>query len=283
MNIISRTAIGVVLAVTPLGVAGAQGAEKALAMDFRTTISIQGIPDTAVMTGHAVGSVDRMRLEVKGSSSHVIPMAGDSGVSMIVTDSGKTITYLDPREKQYMRVRPAEMIAKAQEKGDLKMEVSETEAKVDSLGAGPMILGHPTTHYRVATGMTMKVDAMGQQEIVKLSSTTDSYYANDIKGVLNPFATLSGSDMANMFGSGSPEFAKKLKAAQAKLPNRTPLRASSSATIVAHGEARVTTTKAEVTSIQWVDADPKSFDVPSGYTASQLSSTASARADANQK
>jgi len=283
MNIISRTAIGVVLAVTPLGVAGAQSAEKALAMDFRTTISIQGIPDTAVMTGHAVGSVDRMRLEVKGSSSHVIPMAGDSGVSMIVTDSGKTITYLDPREKQYMRVRPAEMIAKAQEKGDLKMEVSETEAKVDSLGAGPMILGHPTTHYRVATGMTMKVDAMGQQEIVKLSSTTDSYYANDIKGVLNPFATLSGSDMANMFGSGSPEFAKKLKAAQAKLPNRTPLRASSSATIVAHGEARVTTTKAEVTSIQWVDADPKSFDVPSGYTASQLSSTASARADANQK
>jgi len=283
MNIISRTAIGVVLAVTPLGVAGAQGAEKALAMDFRTTISIQGIPDTAVMTGHAVGSVDRMRLEVKGSSSHVIPMAGDSGVSMIVTDSGKTITYLDPREKQYMRVRPAEMIAKAQEKGDLKMEVSETEAKVDSLGAGPMILGHPTTHYRVATGMTMKVDAMGQQEVVKLCSTTDSYYANDIKGVLNPFATLSGSDMANMFGSGSPEFAKKLKAAQAKLPNRTPLRASSSATIVAHGEARVTTTKAEVTSIQWVDADPKSFDVPSGYTASQLSSTASARADANQK
>ena len=283
MNIISRTAIGVVLAVTPLGVAGAQGAEKALAMDFRTTISIQGIPDTAVMTGHAVGSVDRMRLEVKGSSSHVIPMAGDSGVSMIVTDSGKTITYLDPREKQYMRVRPAEMIAKAQEKGDLKMEVSETEAKVDSLGAGPMILGHPTTHYRVATGMTMKVDAMGQQEIVKLSSTTDSYYANDIKGVLNPFATLSGSDMANMFGSGSPEFAKKLKAAQAKLPNRTPLRASSSATIVAHGEARVTTTKAEVTSLQWVDADPKSFDVPTGYTASQLSSAASARADANQK
>jgi len=283
MNIISRTAIRVVLAVTPLGIAGAQGAEKALAMDFRTTISIQGIPDTAVMTGHAVGSVDRMRLEVKGSSSHVIPMAGDSGVSMIVTDSGKTITYLDPREKQYMRVRPAEMIAKAQEKGDLKMEVSETEAKVDSLGAGPMILGHPTTHYRVATGMTMKVDAMGQQEIVKLSSTTDSYYANDIKGVLNPFATLSGSDMANMFGSGSPEFAKKLKAAQAKLPNRTPLRASSSATIVAHGEARVTTTKAEVTSIQWVDADPKSFDVPSGYTAAPLSSTADASAGATPR
>ena len=283
MNIISRTAIGVVLAVTPLGVAGAQGAEKALAMDFRTTISIQGIPDTAVMTGHAVGSVDRMRLEVKGSSSHVIPMAGDSGVSMIVTDSGKTITYLDPREKQYMRVRPAEMIAKAQEKGDLKMEVSETEAKVDSLGAGPMILGHPTTHYRVATGMTMKVDAMGQQEVVKLSSTTDSYYANDIKGVLNPFATLSGSDMANMFGSGSPEFAKKLKAAQAKLPNRTPLRASSSATIVAHGEARVTTTKAEVTSLQWVDADPKSFDVPSGYTAAPLSSTADASAGATPR
>ena len=283
MNFLPRTAIVVVLAALPVGFAGAQSAGKALAMDFRTTISIQGIPDSAVMTGHAIGSGDRMRLEVKGSSSRVIPMASDSGVSMIVTDSGKTITYLDPREKQYMRVRPADMIAKAQEKGDLKMEVSETEAKVDSLGAGPVILGHRTTHYRVATGMTMKVEAMGQQETVKLSSTTDSYYAIDIKGVLNPFATLSGSEMANMFGSGSPEFAKKLKAAQAKLPNRTPLRASSSATIVAHGETRVTTTKAEVTSIQWVDADPKSFDVPSGYTAAPLSSTADASAQATPR
>ena len=113
MNFISRTAIGVVLAALPIGFAGAQSEGKALAMDFRTTISIQGIPDSAVMTGHAIGSVDRMRLEVKGSSSRVIPMASDSGVSMIVTDSGKTITYLDPREKQYMRVRPADMIAKA--------------------------------------------------------------------------------------------------------------------------------------------------------------------------
>jgi hypothetical protein len=267
MNFLSRLA-GALITVTAVA-ANAQTAGKNLAMDFRTTVSIQGVSDSSVMTGRAVGTADRMRLDVKGTTPHVVPLASDS-VSMIVTDSGKTITYLDTREKQYIRVQPAEMIAKAQQMGQIKMEFSDTDAKVDDLGAGPTILGHPTTHYRVVTGMTMKVNAMGQEQTVKLSSSTDSYFATDINGVLNPFATLSGGDMANMFGTGSPEFAKKLKAARSKLPNRTPLRASSSATIVAHGETRVTTTKAEVTSIQWVNADPKLFDLPAGYTAAPM-------------
>ena len=189
---------------------------------------------------------------------------------MIVTDSGKTITYLDTKKSQYMRVRPTEIVSQAQQMSGMKMDFSDTQAKVDSLGAGPVILGHPTSHYRVSTGMTMTVSAMGQQQTVKIASTTDSYFANDINGVLNPFATLSGSDMANMFGAGNADFAQKLKAAQAKLPKGTPLRASSSATITAQGETRVTTSSAEVTSVKWVSADPKAFQIPASYTEAQM-------------
>jgi len=118
----------------------------------------------------------------------------------------------------------------------------------------------------------MTISAHGAQQTVKISSTTDSYYATDIKGVLNPFASLSGSDMANMFGSANTEFAEKLKAAQAKLPKGTPLRAASSATIVAQGQTRITNSAAEVTNLQWVNADPKAFEVPASYTAVTLPS-----------
>jgi hypothetical protein len=150
------------------------------------------------------------------------------------------------------------------------MDFSGTEATVDNLGAGPVILGHPTAHYRVATGMTMKISAMGQEQTVKIGSTTDTYYATDIKADLNPFASVSAGDMANMFGTTNKEFAAKLKAVQAKLPKGTPLRAVNSSTLVSQGQTKVTNSQAEVTAIAWVPADPKAFEVPSTYTAAPL-------------
>jgi hypothetical protein len=255
--------------LAPISGGYAQNAGKNLALDFRTTIVVQGKPDTGVVTGHAVGGGNKMRVDVKlqGSGPAVGMLANEGTVSMIVSDSGKTITYLDPKNSQYMTVRPTEMIAQAQQMGGMKMDFSATEAKVDDLGAGPRILGHPTSHYRVATGMTMKISAMGQEQTVKISSTTDTYYATDINAELNPFASLNGGDMANMFGTTNKEFAEKMKAAQAKLPKGTPLRAISSSTLIAQGQTRVTNSQAEVTSIQWVASDPKAFEVPSTYTA----------------
>jgi hypothetical protein len=272
MRFTARLLGSAALVLAPISLARAQAAGKKLAMDFRTTISVQGAPDTGVITGHAVGTADVMRLDVtmKGAGANVSPLATDSTISMIVTDSGRTITYIDSRKSQYLRVRPAEMIAQAQQTGAMKMDFTGTEAKVDNLGVGPTILGHPTAHYRVATGMTMTISAMGQQQTVKIASTNDTYFATDIKGDLNPFASLSGGDMANMFGTTNKDFADKMKLVQQKLPKGTPLRALSSATIVSQGQTRVTNTAAEVTGIQWVDTDPKLFQVPSTYTAVPL-------------
>ena len=271
MRFASRAAVAALLVFAPLMHADAQNAGKTLAMDFRMTNSVQGMPDTGVIVGHAVGASDKMRLDLsmKGASARITPLA-DSTVSMIVTDSGKTITYLDVKKSQFLRVRPAEMVAQAQQMGGMKMDFSETSAKVDSLGAGPAILGHQTSHYRVTTGMTMTISAMGQQQIVKIASSNDAYYANDIKGYLNPFTTLTGGDMSAIFGTSNKDFGEKMKAVQAKLPKGTALRALSTATIVAQGQTRVTNTAAEVTGIQWINTDQKTFEVPSTYTARQL-------------
>jgi hypothetical protein len=277
MGLVSRFASAAILAVIPVSHLSAQNTDKTLAMDFRTTIIVKGAPDTGVITGHAVGTANKMRLDVSliGSNAHVSPLA-DSAVSMIVTDSGKTIAYLDAKKSQYLRVRPADMIAQAQQMGGMTMNFTGTNAQVDNLGAGPVILGHPTSHYRVATGMTVTISAMGQEQTVQISSTNDSYYATDIKGDLNPFASLNGGDMANMFASTNKDFADKMKAAQAKLPSAVPLRASSSSTLVAQGQTRVTNSEAEVTSLKWVDANPKVFEVPATYTAVPLPGTESA-------
>jgi hypothetical protein len=275
-----RVLSATVLALAPFATISAQQNGKTLAIDFRTTIAVQGVPDTGLIVGRAVGSGDKMRLDVsmKGSTARVSPLA-DSSISMIVTDSGKTITYLDAKKNQYLRVRPAEMISQAQQMGGMKMDFSSTTADVESLGAGPVILGHPTSHYRVSTGMTMTISAMGQEQTVKISSVNDSYYATDIRGDLNPFASLNGGDMANIFGTSNKGFADKMKAAQAKLPKGVPLRASSSSTMEAQGQTRVTKSEAEVTGITWIDADPKAFEIPTTYTALQLPGMAGSQGD----
>jgi hypothetical protein len=271
MRFSSRLVSASALVLAPLTFARAQDAGKNLALDFRTTVVVQGKPDTTVIMGHAVGTASKMRLDVKtqGSGAALGMLSSQGEVSMIVADGGKTITYLDSKKSQYLTVRPTDMIAQAQMSG-MKMEFSGTEAKVDSLGAGPAVLGHPTSHYRVVTGMTMTISAMGQQQTVKVGSTTDTYYATDLRADLNPFASLNGADMANMFGTTNKEFADKMKAVQAKLPKGTPLRAVSSNTLASQGETKITNSQAEVTSIQWVAPDPKAFEVPSTYTALQV-------------
>jgi len=270
MNFHSRLVAGALFALAPLSQINAQNAGKTMAMDFRATVSVQGQPDTSVIVGHAVGNGEKMRLDVKGAPSPGSNLTSDSVVTMVVTDSGKTITFLNTKQSQYFQVRPAEMVTQAQQMGAMKMEFSGTQAKVDSLGAGPSTLGHPTTHYRVTTGMTMTVSAMGQQQVVKFSSVADNYYATDLTGSLNPFSSVTSGDMASMFASNNAEFAKQLKEMRAKLPKGTQLRALNSATIVAQGMTRVTTSLAEVTGLQWVSADPKAYDIPANYKQVQL-------------
>ena len=265
-------ALGCALILAPFGAINAQAPNKNLAIDFRTTVIVQGSPDTGVIIGHAVGGGDKVRMDLtmKGSGANPSPLSNDGSMAMILSDSGKTVTYLDTKGSHYVKMRPAEMFAQTQQMG-VKMDFTDTKATVDSLGPGPTILGHPTNHYRIGTGMTMSINAMGQQQTVTISSTSDYYYAADIKGAVNPFASLSGADMASAFTGSSKDFAEKMKAAQAKLPKATPLKATSSARMMVAGmPPRVTTTDAIVTAIKWVDADPKAFEVPAGYTPMEL-------------
>ncbi len=272
MRLVLRFAGAAALALVPLSYVRAQTAGKDLAMDFRMTNIVQGMADTGVVTGHAVDSNGKVRIDMatNGAGSPLSPLSTGGAISEIVTDSGKTITYLDSKKSQYLRIRPADMLAQAQKIQGMKMEFSGTEAKVDNLGAGPAILGHPTSHYRVGTGMTMTISAMGQQQTVQIASTTEYFFATDLKSQANPFSSLSGADMANMFGSNNKDFADKMKAAQDKLPKSPPLRTTTSAKVIAQGQTRVTNSNIEVTSVEWVKADPKMFDVPASFTSVQL-------------
>jgi hypothetical protein len=91
----------------PVSAPAVAPAGKNLAMDFRITVT-QGQPDTSIIQGHAVGSADKMRMDLKmqGPGAQVSPLGGTSGeVGMILSDSGKTVTYLDSKAGHHRRNR----------------------------------------------------------------------------------------------------------------------------------------------------------------------------------
>jgi len=270
-NLALRLAGAAVLALCSVSLTGAQTAGKDLAMNFRSSTVFKGGPDSGVVTGYAVASPTKVRIDMSTTGGRApTPFATDGPVSMIVSDSGRTITYLDSKKSEYLTFRPSEMFEELQQMGEIKMDVSGAEATVTSLGAGPAILGHPTARYRMDTGMTMTITGMGQQYLIKVSSTTEYHYPTDLKTAFNPLMSLTGAEMLDVFGGSGKDFAAKHKAAEAKLPKAPPFRIVSSTTVGAQGTTTVTSSNTEVTSVQWVSADPRIFEVPTGYKEIEL-------------
>ncbi len=256
----------------------AQAQARDWAFDFKMTDTMVGGGESrnGVTTGHAVVSKGRVRLDMKGSSNAIsmprMPVGSGDGVSMIVDDQGKLITYLLPKEKRYMQFKPVEMLNQMQAMmqgmgGAMKFDVSGPDPKVENLGRGPVILGHETVHYRVTTGIKVTVSAMGERETMETSSTTDQYFARGLGELMDPFSSMKSlRETSSMFGGANRAHMDKMWAVQAKLPKAPELRAEQRMTMTRGGVVSNVKTVREVTKIQRVKAPAHLFVVPTGYT-----------------
>lgn len=259
-----------VMALAPVSVAAAQAKGKDMAMDFRTVTSVVGSPDSTVVTGHVVSSGLKMRMDMAATGRSPTPFATDGPVSVVVSDSGTTVAYLDTKQKQYMILRPAEMRARVNEMG-MKTAFSEPVVRVDTLGPGPIFLGAPSSHFRLTVDLMMTISGRGRQDSVRVVSVTEYYFPTNNKSAISPerasyrFAGMTGTDMLGMLGSDN-KIADKMKAAESKLPQEPPLRVSNTVTLTGRGMAKVTKTDTEYSGARWVTVDPKVFEIPADYT-----------------
>ena len=248
------------------------------AFDFKMTDTMVTGSESrnGVTTGHAVVSKGRVRLDMKGTSNAIsmprMAVGSAEGVSMIVEDQGKLVTYLLPKEKRYMQFRPTEMLKQMQTMmqgmgAAMKFDVSGPDPKLENLGRGPVILGHETVHYRVTSGMKVAMSAMGERETMEMSSTTDQYFARGMGELMDPFSSMKAlRETSSMFGGANKEYMDKMWAIQAKLPKAPELRAEQRTTMTRGGQVSKVRTVREVTKIQRVKAPVDVFVVPAGYT-----------------
>lgn len=245
-----------------------------VAIDFRTSESGMsgGKPVNGSGTAHAVFSKGRVRYDMTGNTRGMaLPgMAQSDNTSFIILDNGATLIFLQPKTRQYMRMRPAESMDGMQKMmegmgGAMKFDVSGDDPKVEKLGAGPTILGHHTTHYRVTGRIKVSVAVMGQTQGIETSTVSDEYVSPDVESVPDPFHSLGSNPVGGMFGASFKTYMDKMRAAQAKLGG-FPLRMESHVTTSSAGQSSDMRSVNEITAIHTIIASPSLFEVPAGYT-----------------
>lgn len=245
-----------------------------LAIDFRTSESGMsgGKPVNGSGTSHGVFSKGRVRYDMAGNTRGMaLPgMDPSDSTTFIILDNGATVIFLQPKTRRYIKMRPAETMDGMQKMMEgmgsaMKFDVSGDDPKVEKLGAGPTILGHHTTHYRVTGRMKMSFAVMGQTQGVETSTVSDEYVSPDIANITDPFRSLGSSPVGGVFGASFKTYMDKMKAAQAKVGG-FPLRMETHATTSSAGQSSDIKSVNEITAIHTITASPHLFEVPAGYT-----------------
>lgn len=255
------------------GVIAPSASAQGLSYDMRTTIRMDPAPKGAgdmaqgrtVMAGHGQFSGGNSRMDMSQSMAPGGLMG--VGTYVIVKSGARTEWIVDPAKKSYMEVNidsMAKFSADAQKAlgGIAKIEMTDVTADVEALGAGETIEGYATIKYRVTSGYTSKVSVMGRTTATTTTSTGEMWIAPQLAGLYNPAAPASQ-------GAGNSEYARKLTAAYAKIGKGVPIK-SVTTTQSTGSRARSTTSTMELVNIKRERVDPSVFEIPPGYTKTDL-------------
>lgn len=246
---------------------GAQG----LTYDMRMTGGRDGggghaMPAQTVMTAHGQFSGGNSRMDIDQS---MMPggMMG-KGTYIIVRSNSRTELIVDPEKRSYIEINPdsmAKFAAAAQGAlgGMVKSEMTDVSAGVEELGPGEAIQGYATIKYRLTSGYTMTTSVMGRTSRTTERSTTDMWVAPKLAGLFNPMAR--GAQPV----AGTSAFADKMAAAYAKIGKGVPIKTvTQSVTTGDHGSTSTSTM--ELLNIRTGAINPSVFEVPAGYTKTDI-------------
>lgn len=225
--------------------------------------------DTSSQTIHVIAAGSNLRFEMGATPTEakVLPI-GEHPV-MIMTGGGATMFFLDSDKKEYMSLKPLEMMAGVRQMmesmgGSFQFDSTKTRFALDSLGPGPTINGHPTLHYRMEMAFRMTVSMMGSVTAVEQESSTDIQAATDLGDVKDVAAGMNRfAEITQAMGVGKDLMDRAL-AAQEKMRG-FPIRMVKQETRTAAGVKTTVTETIENSNIKHVSVPDSSFVVPPDY------------------
>lgn len=260
-------------AISAFAYATAAMAQSKPGVSFEQTLlavtTARGRTDTTTTLLHTTSAGGDGRIEVeKGKFPNMGPFSPGPHAVIIMRDGGNQFFFLNPDEKQYLSLKPFEMIEGVQKMldgmgGSMSFDTAGSGLGLDSVGPGPSIDGHPTLTYRLRIAMKMTMSMMGQSNVVDTRSSEEIQVAPDLgdyAGVasMNRFAELTEA-------MGFPKgYYEKLAATRRKIRGFT-LRAVTHTTTTANGVTRTRDQTIETRNVQRVAVSDSLFVVPADY------------------
>ena len=269
-----RRMLAAVTAVVSLPVLAAATPAATGGTTYEFTIRSQstqtGNRESVIMKGRGMFAGDNARIEILDASGSGGEMFGSRGSYFLMLEGGKKMLLVDPAQKSYMEWDMQNMLAGMSRMmgalgGLVRMEMSDVKIEAQSMGSGGTVNGYSTQHVRLVQNYTMNTRVMGRTSTSRVETTTDYYFAPELKALVNPFVQNSSAftAMGDMFNN--PEYKRQMEAAQAKL-NGVPVKTvSRSVTTNPDGKQETGIVTTEMTGFQNTDIAAANFAVPSGF------------------
>ena len=231
-----------------------------------------GRVDSSSNVIHALAAGNNMRIETVNNTLYprMGPFSPGQHAVLLIRDGGSEMSFLNPDSKEYLSVRPLEMIAGFKKMlegmgGSMTFDTTASRISFDSIGPGPTIDGHPTVHYTLRTAVKATVLMMGQTMTNEDVSVTEIYAAPDMtdfrdatNGLMNQFV-----EVARSMGMSDSMF-EKMKADQRKVRG-FPLLMVKQSNRTQRGETRTSSETIESRNARRVPAPDSLFAIPAGY------------------
>jgi len=238
---------------------------------MQTVTTSAGRTDSLTGVMHMISAGTNARIEIDSGSivRGVGPFSPGPHAVMIMRDGASEMVYLNPDKKEYISIKPFEMMQGVQKMmasmgGSMAVDTSATHVGIDSLGPGPTIDGHPTVTYRLTMAMRMTMSMMGQSNVVETQITQEIQAATDMASFAdmntgpNPFAEFSQSMGMNK------DLFDKMAATRRKIRG-FPLRSVKHSTTSANGVTRTAIETIDIRNIKRVTVPDSAFAIPGDY------------------
>lgn len=243
---------------------------------IRSQSSQTGNRESVVMKGRGMFAGENARLEIlDASGSGGGEMFGSKGSYFLLLDGGKKMILVDPAQKSYMEWDMQGMLAGMSKMmgalgGLVRMEMSDVKVEAQSMGSGGVVNGYSTQHVRLVQNYTMNATVMGRSSTSRVETTTDYYFAPELRALVNPFVQNSGAftAMGDMFNNA--EYKQQMEAVQSKLTGVPVKSVARSVTTNPDGKQETSIVTTEMTGFQNSDIAAATFAVPSGFQAVEM-------------
>jgi hypothetical protein len=227
---------------------------------FKLTISREiknGPPITLEFRGTAADGLGRLDI-IGGTDAKNFP----AGSYVLVSDTSGAATMVLTAEKT---IRP--MLSGARLGGLVELytprgQLSDVTVRLDDLGPGEAVDGHPTRRYRITSAFTLTVTIKGKAAPGRSHRVLELWQAQLPVRIPNPFAGLGGDDSTP---DPLQELNAKVREVGMRLPGVT-IRSQAKATLSAAGVAftnQLVTTL--VSEIRDAEVDKRTLEMPAGY------------------